>query len=860
MSAQSEIQVPTTVDELEQYWSSALLPIGACPGPLPDYPRQATSSAARYDTVEIPLASTLSDAVAAACQGNPALLCALVMAACDVLLQRQNGSDPVLLLTPVTLVGTEEAGTNRWLAIKTDVDPDETVQQLVERVLDRLAGAFAHQQFPFARAVELAGRTWPPNRAPLSDVAVACEGLSRMDVLRDLAVDLTVLCSLDRDGFHLRMAYRADLFAADAAIGFGNRIAHLCDVILRTPSCRVGDVSLLTAEEERSAAARIGRWEEHPLPPGRVEALIEDVARRTPEAVAIVHGEMTVTYGQLVDRARALAALLRANGVQPGDRVAVALDRGVDLVVALLGAWFGGAAFVPLEPRQPQARLQAIVKQIEPAAILAEERLGPAFEGTAPLIARQALDVRDPLPELPPSLPAAEDETRGIAYVMFTSGSTGEPNGVVVSHRALINYLSWARARYLGDTTPAFAFYSSIAFDLTLTSIFLPLVSGGSIVIVDQEHDAVAMPAIFGDPRIGVVKATPSHLKLLRASDLSGTHVRCVIVGGEPFEQELASSLQRALGGQAAIFNEYGPTEATIGCTAHQYSDEDRPGGTVPIGEPIWNAGIYLLDARRRPAAPGMPGEIYITGLPVAAGYVNSLDRTHERFVADPFHPGMKMYATGDRARYDAAGQLYFLGRGDDQVKFKGVRIDPGEVRAALVRLPRVRDAIVRIVEDEHRQQVMLACYVSRQTIDVSILRAGLMELLPLDMIPNLFVRLPRLPLTLNGKVDVERLPSLETARSHAPQEFVAPRTDTERLVAGVWREVIGVGEVSIYSNFFTLGGHSLLASQVASRMAEQLGFDVPLRLLFEAPTVAQLAAEVDDRRSSAVAASVNHA
>jgi tyrocidine synthetase-3 len=356
------------------------------------------------------------------------------------------------------------------------------------------------------------------------------------------------------------------------------------------------------------------------------------------------------------------------------------------------------------------------------------------------------------------------------------------------------------------------------------------------------------MRTVFADPRVGVVKATPSHLKQLRPEDLRGTRVTRLIVGGEAFEWGTAAALQQALGPEAAIFNEYGPTEATIGCSVHRFATSDRPLGSVPIGAPIANAGLCLLDEHGEPVPTGMTGQIYISGVPLARGYLGAPELTRERFVDHPLEPGGRAYATGDRARYDARGALYYLGRADDQVKLNGVRVELAEIRAALSRLPRVRDSVVRLLEDERRNRVLVAYYVARQPIDVSLLRAGLLEHLPQEMLPHLFMRLPKLPLTLNGKIDLERLPPLEEVRNKAPQVFAAPRTATERVVAAVWAEILGVAEISVHSNFFELGGHSLLASQVAWKVSERLGVEMPLRLLFDAPTIAQVATVLDER------------
>lgn len=846
MNTVTDPGAPDTIDALARYWTETLTPPPVTAGPPPDYPRGTGAPQARPLEIAIDVPPAVSAAALRVTEGKPARLCAVLMAACTVVLRRHSGADRVCLLTPVTEPAAGEAGTNRWIAVRTDIDPDTRAGELFERVGIGLAGAFAHQQFPFARILELAGCTWSAHRAPLSDVAVAFESVSRMDVLADVASDLTIVGAEEGDSLRVRVAYRGDLFAEDTVRAFGRVLVRVLGSMLESPQSRVADLRLLSEEEEADAIARFRAGPSRPLAARRVDALVLEAARSMPDVPAFVHGSESLTYAELVSRAQACAAALRGAGVQPGDRVAVALDLGLPLPVALLGTLIAGAAFVPIDPRHPRARVDSIVKQVQPAAVIAEARLRDAFEGL-PQVSHWDTGA------LPAGEAVRDDDDRALAYVMFTSGSTGEPSGVSVSHRSLANYLRWAADCYLGERRPVFALYSSIAFDLTLTSVFLPLVSGCSTVIVTFDGSIVDMKAVFGDPRVEVVKATPSHLKLLRPDEVRGSRCRCLIVGGEALDSRLAASFQDALGPDAAVFNEYGPTEATIGCTAHRFGAPDRPNGTVPIGVPIWNTRVYVLDHERRPAPPGVPGELWISGDAVAEGYFNQPERTLERFVDDPFVSGSRMYATGDRARVDASGRLYYLGRRDNQVKFNGMRIELDEIRAALSRLPRIRDSVVRILQDADGSQVMVAYYVARLSIDVSLLRAGLVERIPQEMIPNLFVRLPRLPLTLNGKVDVDRLPGLDEIRSGAVHAFAAPQTDTEKEIAAVWSDVLKVGEISVHSNFFELGGHSLLASQVVWKISERLGVELGLRLLFDAPTIAQLAQALDRARPASV-------
>lgn len=836
-----------TMDDLERYWTETLVPFTQTFGIPADLVR-GTPVPHTTGEVRIPVAREVSDRVLAAARGRPVSSLAIVIAAAQVVLHRQNGGAAVSVLTPVARSESGEGGINRWLVVKTAVDPDAPANVFVDTVGEALAAAFAHQEFPFVRMLELAGKAWPAARAPLSDVAVVFDGVSRMDVLHDVQSDIAIIGAVRDGSLSLSIRYQVHLFVEETVTAFGRVLVRVIDRLLAAHAPRVREVELTDGHDEHERGLALRRGEDRGLPRRRVEALVADVARAFPQRVAFTHESAQLTYGELVARARGLAAALHAAGVRPGDRVAVALDPGLRLPVALLGVLFCGAAFVPLDARHPLARLRKIIDRVQPAVLLAEDRLREpcgAFVTVLEWDAGCAIAGDEPAAEV------GDDEA--LAYVMFTSGSTGEPSGVAVSHRSLVNYLLWAQAQYLGSTQPTFALYTSIAFDLTLTSIFLPLVSGCATVVFTQPDGVLDMGAVLGDARVNVVKATPSHLRLLHLQRLPTTAVRVVIVGGEAFDWDLAAALQTALGPDAAIFNEYGPTESTIACSAHRFVDGHRR-STVPVGDPIWNAGMYVLDDDLRPVPMYMPGQLWIAGRPLAQGYFGDPERTRDRFIEDPFRPGHRMYATGDRVRCGPGGSLYFLGRLDDQVKFNGMRIELEELRSALARVPRVRDAVVRLLDDGAGNKLLVAYYVARQDIDISLLRASLLEQLPEEMLPNLFTRVPRLPLTLNGKVDVDRLPTVEDVRARAPQTFIGPRTETERTVASAWAEVLGVPEISVHSNFFELGGHSLLASQVAWRISDSLGVEMPLRLLFDAPTIGQLSDLLDKRRAAAAA------
>ncbi|MGB8507416.1 MAG: amino acid adenylation domain-containing protein, partial [Pyrinomonadaceae bacterium] len=429
-----------------------------------------------------------------------------------------------------------------------------------------------------------------------------------------------------------------------------------------------------------------------------------------------------------------------------------------------------------------------------------------------------------------------------IAYVIYTSGSTGQPKGVEVSHRALVNYVSWAERVYARGERRAFALYSSLAFDLTVTSVFVPLVGGGQIIIYRWEGKEPPLARILDEGRVGVLKLTPSHLSLIKGRDNRRSGVRRLVVGGEVLLTELARQTSESFGHAVEILNEYGPTEATVGCMLYRFDPTTDSRDAVPIGGPAANVRIYPLDEALEPVAENEVGELYISGDGLARGYLNQPGLTAERFIADPFGRGRRMYRTGDLARRLSGGRLEYLGRRDEQVKFHGHRVELREVEWALRQHPQVREAVAAMVEDGEGQNVMLGYYVSRQELDGARLREFLHEYLIEETIPNVFVHLRRLPLTLNGKVNRSALPTLEEGRQRLQRGNVGPQTVVEEAVADIWARSLGLERVGAEENFFALGGHSLIAMQMLSRIREAFHVELPLRSVFDEPTVAGLA------------------
>jgi amino acid adenylation domain-containing protein len=516
------------------------------------------------------------------------------------------------------------------------------------------------------------------------------------------------------------------------------------------------------------------------------------------------------------------------------------------MVAGLLGILAAGGCYVPLDPLLPEPRLAAILETARPAVVVAEPRLAvgvPPFEGTVLLLEGDAGAVPPPAAAVLELFP----ELSNAAYVLFTSGSTGRPKGVVVEHRQLSGYVAAIIERLGLPPGASFATVSTLAADLGNTAIFPALCTGGTLHVITQRQagDAVELAAQVARRPYDALKIVPSHLSALLASSPEGRGLprRCLVLGGEAFGWELAEKV-RAAAPDLAVFNHYGPTEATVGALAGRLEERDELSATVPLGRPLANSRIYLLGPDGEPVPRGVPGEVCIGGGGVARGYLADPRQTAERFVPDPFGTAGRLYRTGDLARWLPDGRAEFLGRIDDQVKIRGFRVEPAEIAAALKAHPDVRDAAVVARTEPSGERRLVAYLVERPGRGLAIagLRESLRQRLPEAMVPAAFVLLASLPLTPNGKLDRQALPAPAPERLAAETPYVAPRTGAEQAVSAIWQQILGLERVGLHENFFDLGGHSLHMVQVQSRVQEHFQRQVAIVDLFRHPTVRGLA------------------
>ncbi|MFE6921332.1 amino acid adenylation domain-containing protein [Nocardia sp. NPDC057663] len=787
-------------------------------------------------------------AIGRACGASPFMVLSTVWAA---LLSRYTGQDELVIGVPVG--GRAEPEFDRLVGLFVNVLPvrvslhgTPTMRELLSRVRDSLFRAIDHGDLPFERLVEQLRFDRSLAHGPVFQTLADTQRTPAMDLpgvcLTPTVVD-TGGCWFDLSVSFLRrdtgltalFTFDTDLFDAATIALLAEHFEHLLAAALGTPDRAIATLPL------HDLAPRPIPHRAHPPYPAVPHRIAESV-RRFPDRVAVTGGGRTMTYRMLDGASAGIAARLREAGVGPGSLVGLCAERGPDLVAGLLGIHRAGAAYLPLDPTHPADRLSRVVSGARPALVLTQEslidRLGTCLPGILPLDPFDTETERRTPASTGPWAPCPADE---LAYVIYTSGSTGEPKGVEVTHAGLDHVLGELADRLGVIPDDTLVAVTTVSFDIAALELLLPLTIGARVVIADSGDalDPTRLRALLHTVGATILQATPITWQLL-AEQQDPPRVRIGLCGGEALPSTLVAGLRRMAD---SAFNVYGPTETTIWSTIAPVGDDDP----VPIGDPLGDTVVHVLDAHLQPVPPGVAGEIYLGGPGVARGYRRRPGLTATRFLPDPFAgtDSARMYRTGDRGRHRRDGRLEYLGRTDRQIKLRGFRIEPAEAEGALLAYPPVRSAVVTVRPDASGQPQLAAYVVADSEVDTDRLRAFLGARLPNHLVPTVVVALDAFPLTANGKIDQRRLPLPATVRPRLSTHYRTPSTDTERTLAGIWQDVLGVDQLGLDDDFFDLGGHSLSAIRLMSRTNEEFGVELELYTLFTERTLRGMAARI---------------
>ncbi|HEX8317689.1 non-ribosomal peptide synthase/polyketide synthase [Longimicrobium sp.] len=854
-----------------EYWLATLAGAPELVELPTDHPRPAKQDFTGA-SVNVELDAALTAALRTMSQRRGTTLFMTLLAGWATVLARLSGQDEVVVGTPSANRGRSEIEGLigffvNMLPVRVDLSGAPSVADALRRVKARALEAQQNQDIPFEQVVErvqparslshpplfqvmFAWQNAPDGSLELPGLALAPlyppDGARSGDSPWQVRAKFDLSLTLREDGGRIEgvVEYATALFERETVERYAGYLRRVLEGMAADDAKPVDELGLLSAAERRRL---VEEWNatDAAFPAGAcIHELFEAQAERTPGAVAVVFEEEPLTYRELNARANRLAHHLRARGVGPDARVAICVKRGPEMIAGLLAILKAGGAYVPLDPAYPADRLRYMLEDSAPAVLVTQSSLAGTFTGLdVPVV---ELDAPAPAwAQGPETNPACAGLTPGhLAYVIYTSGSTGTPKGVMVAHRSLANSTA-ARGRFYPEPVGAYLLLSSIAFDSSVAGVFWTLCGGGALVLpgADEGADAERIRALVERTGVTHLLAVPSlHAHLLDDAEPWGGTLRTVIVAGEECAPPLVARHHDRLPG-VALVNEYGPTEATVWSTAHR-CEAGAADVRVPIGRPVANTRAYVLDSALHPAPIGVPGELYVGGAQVARGYLGRPGLTAERFVPDPFSPGAgaRLYRTGDRVRWSAAGNLEFLGRTDFQAKLRGFRIEPGEIEARLREHPAVREAVVLVREDAPGDKRLVAYVVG--DADAETLRAHLAASLPAYMVPAAYVRLEAFPLTSNGKLDRGALPAPDAA-AYARGGHEPPRTMTEQVLAEIWTELLGVERVGRRDHFFDLGGHSLLAARLVTRVRAALNPAATVEEVFAHATLHELAARL---------------
>jgi len=847
--------------EHEEYWKKEL----SHPLPVLDIPADRSRPAVqtdRGDVCRFSLDAGVSGALKKLTGEKGATLYMTILGIFALFLGKLTQQDDIIIGSPISgrnhpdlqdLIGFFV----NTIALRLDLAENLSFVDFMNQVKTKSVDAFAHQDYPFDRLIDVVNPVRDTSRTPIFNTMFVLQndadamrqatmgGITFSDATGDRGIakfDLTLFAFEKKDVLEMAFEYNTDLFDRETVEAYAGYFANLIEQVCLSPEKNLSAYGLLSDSDREKLFETFNRTEKEYPAERCIQELMGDMVEKYPGRTALVCGGETLTYGEMGSRVNRLAHYLQHRGVGPGVPVGIFMDRSMEMVLGVLAVIQAGGAYIPIESEYPAARISYILSDCGASLILTlsdvMDRL-PAFDGEI-IVLDKDHDTLDKYPDIKPETTVTGDD---LVYVIYTSGSTGEPKGIEIEHRGLVNYITWAADYYGAVNGGSFPLYTSMTFDLTVTSIFVPLVTGHAIHIMPPGLDPASLVRAVITSDTDIAKLTPAHLEIADALTAGGVvkpgRLNRFILGGEALSPRVSRSMLERYP-ELTIYNEYGPAETVVGCIVYAFKTLAENCASVPIGTPIANTVIYILDRHMNPVPVGVPGEIYISSPGVARGYHNKDDITASSFVPNPFKPGDRLYKTGDQARWMHDGIIEYIGRVDHQVKIRGYRIEPGEIATLLLTMPGITECTVIDRRDKTGDLYLAAYYVAGAEIPVREIKSFLKDRLPDYMVPSRFMRLESMPLNPNGKVDRKALPEPDAVASAT--QYVAPRDEMERSLVQLWQELLGIEKIGIRDNFFDLGGHSLKVTQVIARVKRMFNRDVAISSFFTNPTVEGLA------------------
>ncbi|WP_068775549.1 non-ribosomal peptide synthetase [Paenibacillus sp. FJAT-26967] len=797
--------------------------------------RMKSTDEAPPGVLERTLPKELSDSIIRLANGSDMAVFMILLAGVNGLLYTYTKRENVLVGIPVSAMGNEGAPAHDFLIIKNTLSRESTLRTLLGGIKTSLSEALEHQQLPFRKMIHSLDFHYDSDGLPVVNTMVAYTKIHPVDCGAKISSDTVFQFDFADDSIRLCVRYNNNRYESGFMAGVTDHLLRLLSAQLVKPELKLGDADLLSEDEKHQQLKLFNNTAVEYAHELTIHQLIEEQARRVPDAVAVVYEQQQLTYRELNEQANRLARTLRDAGVKPDQLVGLMLSRSLEMAVGILGILKAGGAYVPIDPEYPEERIRYLLEDSGASLLLTQEHLRErvSFEGTM-----IALDREDSYSENRSDLEPASGPDH-LAYVIYTSGTTGKPKGVLVEHRGLSSLKTmFGRTLQISGRDRVVQF-ASLSFDASCWEIFKALFFGAALYIPSKETilDYRLFETYMNENGITAAILPPTYATYLNPENMPA--LQKLITGGSAVSAEFVQQWKD----NVQFFNAYGPTEASIVTAVWSASAEDKDWKSVPIGRPIQNHRIYIVDSSDQLLPLGVAGELCIAGVGLARGYLNRPDLTAEKFVDNPFEPGERMYRTGDLARWLPDGNIEYMGRIDHQVKIRGYRIEVGEIEEQLLKTGRVQETIVVARETADSQSQLCAYFVAEVKLRGSELKEALARELPGYMIPSHFVQLPRMPLTPNGKIDRKALPAPEAGASSGT-EYVAPRSLLEIKLVGIWQEILGLEHIGVKDNFFELGGSSLSLMRLIQTIYDETGVEIPLQQGFQQLTVEAIALE----------------